>query len=57
MVELHGEPAIGECFGLMIPSVFGGEHAPENIRKGSPYEYLRYTGDVARQARDHKDRD
>lgn len=57
MVELHGEPAIGECFGLVIPAAFGGGYVSENIRKRGLYDYLRFTGDVARQSQDLKDGD
>ena len=57
MVELHGEPVIGECIGLVIPAVFGGGYASENIRKRNLYRFLRYAGDIARQAKYLKDGD
>lgn len=55
MIELHGEPKLGECFGLVVPAVLGGTYSPENIRKRSLYDYLRFTGDLARQTNDLKD--
>ena len=55
LVEEFGEPEIGECFGLVIPAVLGGEYSLGNIRRRDLYEYLRYTGDVANQTKDLKD--
>ena len=57
LIERYGELQIGECFGLTIPAVFGGEYSIGNIRRRGLYEYLRFTGDVARQAKDLKDGD
>ena len=55
LVEEYGEPDIGECFGLVIPAVLGGEYSTSNIRRGGLCEYLRFTGDVANQTKDLKD--
>jgi hypothetical protein len=55
MIELYGEPELGECFGLVIPGVLGGKYSSENIRRRSLYDYLRFTGDLARQIKDLKD--
>lgn len=55
LIELYGEPALGECFGLVIPGVLGGKYSSENIRRRSLYDYLRYTGDLAKQVKDLKD--
>ena len=55
LIDEYGEPNIGECFGLIIPAVLGGEYLPSNIRRRDVYEYLRFTGDVANQTRDIKD--
>jgi hypothetical protein len=57
MVELYGEPEVGECFGLVIPAVLGGKYAADNIRRRCLYDYLRFTGDLARQTKDLKDGD
>ncbi len=57
LIESYGEPVIGECFGLTIPAVLGGEYSINNIRRRGLYEYLRFTGDVARQTKDLKDGD
>lgn len=57
MVEVYGEPQVGECFGLVIPAVLGGEYSSQNIRRRCLYDYLRYTGDIARQTKDLKDGD
>ena len=57
LVEEYGEPDIGECFGLVIPAVLGGEYSKGNIRRRDLYEYLRFTGDVAYQTKDLKDGD
>ena len=55
LVEEFGELNVGECFGLVIPAVLGGEYSMNNIRRRDLYEYLRYTGDVANQTKDLKD--
>lgn len=55
LIESYGEPRIGECFGLTIPAVLGGEYSIDNIRRRDLYEYLRFTGDVARQTKDLDD--
>jgi hypothetical protein len=55
LIEEFGEPQVGECFGLVIPAVFGGEYSKSNIRRRDLYEYLRFTGDVANQTKDLKD--
>gem|GEM_PF-585454 len=55
LVEQFGEPEVGECFGLVIPAVLGGEYSVSNIRRRDLYEYLRYAGDVANQTKDLKD--
>ena len=55
LVEEFGEPDVGECFGLVIPAVLGGEFSVSNIRRRELYEYLRFTGDVANQIKDLKD--
>ena len=57
LVEVYGEPKVGECFGLVIPAVLGGEYSLQNIRRRCLYDYLRYTGDIARQTKDLKDGD
>jgi hypothetical protein len=54
LVDKYGEPSIGECFGLVVPAVLGGEYSISNIRRRDLYEYLRFTGDVAKQAKDLK---
>ena len=48
-------PIVGECFGLVIPAVLGGEYSPSNIRRRDLYQYLRFTGDVGNQTKDLKD--
>ena len=55
LVEEFGELNVGECFGLVIPAVLGGEYSMNNIRRRDLYEYLRYIGDVANQTKDLKD--
>ena len=55
LVEVFGEPLIGECFGFITPAVFGGDFSVENIRRRDLYEYLRYSGDIANQTKDLKD--
>lgn len=57
MVDIYGELQIGECFGLVIPGVLGGEYSAQNIRRRCLYDYLRFTGDVARQTHKLKDGD
>jgi hypothetical protein len=57
MVDIYGELQIGECFGLMVPAVLGGEYSAQNIRRRCLYDYLRFTGDIARQTHDLKDGD
>ncbi len=55
LVQEFGEPEVGECFGLVIPAVLGGQYSVSNIRRRNLYEYLRYTGDVANQTKEIKD--
>ena len=57
MVDIYGELQIGECFGLVIPAVLGGEYSANNIRRRCLYDYLRFTGDIARQTNNLKDGD
>ncbi len=55
LVDLYGEPSVGECFGLVIPAMLGGEYSADNIRRRCLYDYLRFTGDLARQTKDLSD--
>ena len=40
LIESYGDPLIGECFGLTIPAVLGGEYSIDNISRRGLYEYL-----------------
>lgn len=55
LIEEFGEPNVGECFGLVIPAVLGGEYSKGNIRRKDLYGYLRLAGDIANQIKDLKD--
>ncbi|MCW1921037.1 DUF1851 domain-containing protein [Luteolibacter arcticus] len=55
LLALYGEPEVGECFGLVIPALLGGDYAAGNIRRRCLYEYLGFTGDLAQQTKDLKD--
>jgi hypothetical protein len=55
LVQEYGELELGECFGLVIPAVLGGEYSTDNIRRRDLYEYLRFAGDLANQTKDLQD--
>lgn len=55
LVDAYGELAVGECFGLVVPAVLGGEYSVGNIRRRGLYEYLRFTGDIGNQTKDMRD--
>ncbi len=44
----------GECYAMIKPAVIGGEYSIDNLRVGSIYEYLSFTGEVAFKTKDHK---
>ncbi len=53
----HGELELGQCYGMVIPAVIGGDYSVENIQVKSIYEYLSLSGSFAYQTKNAKQGD
>ncbi len=52
--ENFGPIEKGQCYALIKPAVIGGDYAVSNMRVGSVYEYLSFTGELAYKTKDLK---
>ncbi len=55
--EHFGKLEVGQCYCMIMPAVLGGEYSISNLRLGSVYEYLKFTGELAFKTKDLKSGD
>lgn len=55
--DYFGKLKIGECYAMIKPAVLGGEYSIKNLRIGSIYEYLSFSGELALKTKDLKQGD
>lgn len=52
--EYFGPLKVGQCYAMIKPAVIGGDYSVSNMRVGSVYEYLSFTGGLAYKTQDLK---